>query len=84
MPEQIFDFSVYEDLSVCLLYPITDEAVGWTKENIDSPSTWFGGAIPVERRFIEGLCHVILDNCFSIEKDGRAMSVSNTNELVLV
>jgi hypothetical protein len=46
------DFRCDNHGSVFLLYPLSETAKSWIKDNLPSDAQWFGNAVAVECRFI--------------------------------
>lgn len=47
------DFRLEDRLSIVLVHPTSEEARAWLVANTDG--TWWGGALAVEPRYVEGL-----------------------------
>jgi len=77
-----FDFEVEQHPSFCLVTPLTAQAIAWLSEFTDADIR-IGGVL-VEWRYIEPLCHGILDADFRITKDGMTISRSEQGALFLV
>jgi hypothetical protein len=46
------DFLCENHGSIFLLYPLTESAQAWIKDNLPSDAQWFGNAVAIEHRFI--------------------------------
>lgn len=80
----MFDFSVYDGGSVCLLTPHSDAAQQWVAENVEGDRIRFDESpVCVERRYIEDICVGILFDELTIEKDGLSMRRTLDNQLIL-
>ncbi|MBS1722514.1 MAG: hypothetical protein JSS66_05845 [Armatimonadetes bacterium] len=77
-----YDFSVYDDGSICILKPLTQAGTDWMEQHIPDPVPW-GNGTAVERRFIQDICYGILGDGLSITKDGLTMAVQDGG-LVLI
>jgi hypothetical protein len=49
------DASFEDHGSVWLVRPLTDEAKRWLADNIGEDAQWFGDALAVEPRFVQGV-----------------------------
>jgi hypothetical protein len=52
IPAKDVDFRLRDEGTILLLYPISDDAVGWVDEFLPSDRTTWGGGIIVEHRYI--------------------------------
>lgn len=77
------DFNVYSDESVGLVTPQSDKARRWFHEFTGGELVQYGNGYAVELRYIQDLCHGMLDAGFTVEKDGMSMFRSADGDLVL-
>ncbi len=78
-----FDFIVASNPSFCTIWPETDRAKSWFLEFTEGNLLPSGDGFAVEYRYIRDICNAILDEGFSIQKEGHAMVRSAEGELVL-
>jgi len=83
MSEIAFDFTVSSNPSFCTIWPETEAARSWFREWTEGDLLPNGDGFNVEYRYIRDLCNGILDQGFTITKDGRAMVRSSDGELIL-
>lgn len=77
------DFSIYADRSIALATPQNERARHWFLEFTGGELVEYNGGFAVELRYIQDLCGGMLDNGFTVEKDGMSMVRSVEGELVL-
>jgi len=53
------DFRGMQDGSLFLLWPISDDAVGWCAEHLPEDVQRFGGAVVIEHRYVEDILNGI-------------------------
>ena len=61
------DFRCENHGSIFLLYPLSESAKSWIKENLPSDALWFGRAVAIECRFIWAILE-------GIQNDGLEVS----------
>jgi hypothetical protein len=49
------DIRISNQGSIFMVYPLSDAGTEWLDEHIGEESTWFGGGLAVEHRYIEDL-----------------------------
>jgi hypothetical protein len=54
------DFTVRNEGTILLFYPLTDPAREWLKENVQDDAQWFGDALVVEHRYAGDLAMAML------------------------
>lgn len=61
------DVSIQNEGSIVLLRPLSDIATSWFKAYVPEDSMWFGGALVVEPRYVQGLLDGMLADGLQIK-----------------
>lgn len=78
------DFEAYQDISIVILTPLTEEAKKWVEEFLPDDKLYLGRGIAIEPRYIENVCYAIITDGLTIKKDNMNMILSEEGELCLV
>ncbi|MFI5386433.1 MAG: hypothetical protein ACHQ50_09965 [Fimbriimonadales bacterium] len=78
-----YDFEVYADQSVGLATPMNERARRWFLEWTGGELVAYGNGYAVELRYVQELCHGMLDAGFTVTKDGMSMLRGADGDLVL-
>lgn len=83
MTDSDYDFTVSANQSFCKVWPENERATEWFREWTEGDLLKSGDGFAVEHRYIQDLCHGILEAGFTITKDGKTVLRSAEGDLVL-
>jgi len=55
MSEHEHDYTIRDEGTIILLWPVSDEAVGWVEEYLPADRIRWGGATVIERRYFPAI-----------------------------
>jgi hypothetical protein len=63
------DFAIYDDGTISLLRPVTEQAKEWTRDHIPELAMWWAGAVAIEHRYVEDILFGIHDDGLTVSTD---------------
>ena len=57
-------FDIENHGTIVLVRPLTPDVKAWLEENVEEAAMWYGGALVVEPRYVEGLIEGLIEEGF--------------------